>query len=52
MPNHRSYVDFLVISYILFSYDIPIPVIAAGMRKYLFELGERGVTGILKMIKT
>ncbi|CAG5928141.1 unnamed protein product [Menidia menidia] len=32
MPNHRSYVDFLVISYILYSYDIPIPVIAAGIR--------------------
>lgn len=31
MPNHRSYVDFLVISYILFIYDIPIPVIAAGI---------------------
>ncbi|XP_027140390.1 dihydroxyacetone phosphate acyltransferase isoform X2 [Larimichthys crocea] len=30
MPNHRSYVDFLAISYILFSYDIPVPVIAAG----------------------
>lgn len=37
MPNHRSYVDFLAISYILFSYDIPVPVIAAGIRKYLFE---------------
>lgn len=36
MPNHRSYVDFLVISYILFTYDIPVPVIAAGIRKYLF----------------
>ncbi|KAM6992170.1 dihydroxyacetone phosphate acyltransferase [Tautogolabrus adspersus] len=33
MPNHRSYVDFLVISYILFTYDIPVPVIAAGIRK-------------------
>ncbi|XP_045916341.1 dihydroxyacetone phosphate acyltransferase isoform X2 [Micropterus dolomieu] len=31
MPNHRSYVDFLVISYILFTYDIPVPVIAAGI---------------------
>nr|XP_046228564.1 dihydroxyacetone phosphate acyltransferase [Scatophagus argus] len=31
MPNHRSYVDFLAISYILFSYDIPVPVIAAGI---------------------
>lgn len=36
MPNHRSYVDFLVISYIMFTYDLPIPVIAAGIRKYLF----------------
>ncbi|XP_013867428.1 dihydroxyacetone phosphate acyltransferase [Austrofundulus limnaeus] len=31
MPNHRSYIDFLVVSYILFSYDIPVPVIAAGI---------------------
>ncbi|XP_028295492.1 dihydroxyacetone phosphate acyltransferase-like isoform X1 [Gouania willdenowi] len=31
MPNHRSYVDFLIISYILFTYDIPVPVIAAGV---------------------
>ncbi|KAM3602846.1 uncharacterized protein V6R79_011871 [Siganus canaliculatus] len=31
MPNHRSYVDFLAISYILFTYDIPLPVIAAGI---------------------
>uniref|UniRef100_A0A673CK81 Si:ch73-21k16.5 n=1 Tax=Sphaeramia orbicularis TaxID=375764 RepID=A0A673CK81_9TELE len=31
MPNHRSYVDFLIISYVLFTYDIPIPVIAAGI---------------------
>ncbi|XP_070705394.1 dihydroxyacetone phosphate acyltransferase [Pempheris klunzingeri] len=31
MPSHRSYVDFLIISYILFTYDIPVPVIAAGI---------------------
>ncbi|XP_034755467.1 dihydroxyacetone phosphate acyltransferase [Etheostoma cragini] len=31
MPNHRSYVDFLVISYIMYTYDIPLPVIAAGI---------------------
>ncbi|XP_053743114.1 dihydroxyacetone phosphate acyltransferase [Synchiropus splendidus] len=31
MPNHRSYVDFLIISYILFTYDLPVPVIAAGI---------------------
>lgn len=32
MPNHRSYVDFLAISYILFGHDIPVPLIAAGIR--------------------
>ncbi|XP_062267831.1 dihydroxyacetone phosphate acyltransferase-like [Platichthys flesus] len=32
MPNHKSYLDFLVISYILFTYDIPVPVIASGIR--------------------
>ncbi|KAL0967134.1 hypothetical protein UPYG_G00248200 [Umbra pygmaea] len=31
MPNHRSYVDFLVLSYIMFTYDLPVPVIAAGI---------------------
>ncbi|XP_068197877.1 dihydroxyacetone phosphate acyltransferase isoform X2 [Antennarius striatus] len=31
MPNHRSYIDFLAISYIMFRYDIPLPVIAAGI---------------------
>ncbi|XP_048105785.1 dihydroxyacetone phosphate acyltransferase-like isoform X1 [Alosa alosa] len=31
MPNHRSYVDFLVLSYVLFTYDLSIPVIAAGI---------------------
>uniref|UniRef100_A0A3B3X220 Phospholipid/glycerol acyltransferase domain-containing protein n=1 Tax=Poecilia mexicana TaxID=48701 RepID=A0A3B3X220_9TELE len=31
MPNHRSYIDFLVVSYILFNYDIPMPVIASGI---------------------
>ncbi|TSO15206.1 Phosphatidate phosphatase LPIN1 [Bagarius yarrelli] len=37
MPNHRSYVDFLVLSYIMFTYDLSLPVIAAGIRKYLLE---------------
>ncbi|KAJ4929110.1 hypothetical protein JOQ06_004729 [Pogonophryne albipinna] len=31
MPNHRSYMDFLIISYIMFTYDIPMPFIAAGI---------------------
>lgn len=40
MPNHRSYIDFLVLSYIMFTYDLSIPVIAAGIRKYLLETRE------------
>ncbi|KAF4092042.1 hypothetical protein AMELA_G00016360 [Ameiurus melas] len=31
MPNHRSYIDFLIISYIMFTYDLSVPVIAAGI---------------------
>ncbi|CAL8313727.1 unnamed protein product [Lota lota] len=37
MPNHRSYMDFLIISFLTFTYDLPMPVIAAGVRKYLFQ---------------
>lgn len=40
MPNHRSYIDFLVLSYIMFTYDLSVPVIAAGIRKYLLEMNE------------
>ncbi|KAF4099872.1 dihydroxyacetone phosphate acyltransferase [Onychostoma macrolepis] len=31
LPNHRSYMDFMVLSYIMFTYDLSIPVIAAGI---------------------
>uniref|UniRef100_H3DPA9 Glyceronephosphate O-acyltransferase n=1 Tax=Tetraodon nigroviridis TaxID=99883 RepID=H3DPA9_TETNG len=31
LPSHRSYMDFLLMSYILFTYDLALPVIAAGM---------------------
>lgn len=31
LPSHRSYMDFLLMSYILYSYDLALPVIAAGM---------------------
>ncbi|XP_021504162.1 dihydroxyacetone phosphate acyltransferase isoform X1 [Meriones unguiculatus] len=31
LPSHRSYVDFLMLSFVLYSYDLPVPVIAAGM---------------------
>ncbi|XP_014661369.1 PREDICTED: dihydroxyacetone phosphate acyltransferase-like isoform X2 [Priapulus caudatus] len=31
MPCHRSYMDFLLMSYICYAYDLPCPVITAGM---------------------
>ncbi len=31
MPSHRSYLDFLLVSYIFYQYDLPLPVIAAAM---------------------
>lgn len=33
VPSHRSYADFILMSYICFHYDIEIPAIAAGMGK-------------------
>mmetsp|Transcript_3725 Transcript_3725/g.3497 ORF Transcript_3725/g.3497 Transcript_3725/m.3497 type:complete len:332 (-) Transcript_3725:903-1898(-) len=30
IPSHRSYLDFLIVSYVLFSYDIRVPYIAAA----------------------
>ncbi|XP_073527602.1 dihydroxyacetone phosphate acyltransferase isoform X2 [Phyllobates terribilis] len=31
LPSHRSYIDFLLMSYILYTYDLALPVIASGM---------------------
>ncbi|XP_013398318.1 dihydroxyacetone phosphate acyltransferase-like isoform X1 [Lingula anatina] len=31
MPSHRSYADFLLMSYVFYHYDLPLPVIAAAM---------------------
>ncbi|KAK6997966.1 dihydroxyacetone phosphate acyltransferase [Biomphalaria glabrata] len=31
MPSHRSYMDFLLMSYVFYHYDLPLPVIAAAM---------------------
>lgn len=33
LPSHRSYADFVLMSYICFAYDLEIPGIAAGMGK-------------------
>ena len=38
LPSHRSYMDFLLMSYILYTYDLALPVIAAGMGKGWAEL--------------
>lgn len=31
LPTHRSYADFLLVSYLTFHYNLPFPVVAAGM---------------------
>lgn len=46
MPSHRSYIDFLMMSYILWEYSLPLPHIAAGEDflgiKYVCELLRAG----------
>lgn len=34
LPTHRSYADFLLVSYLCYTLNIPLPVIAAGMGIY------------------
>ncbi|KAM6462316.1 dihydroxyacetone phosphate acyltransferase isoform 2-T2 [Liasis olivaceus] len=31
LPSHRSYMDFLLLSYVSYTYDLALPVIAAGI---------------------
>lgn len=45
LPSHRSYIDFLMLSFVLYNYDLPVPVIAAGMD----FLGMRVVSELLRM---
>ncbi|XP_078505210.1 dihydroxyacetone phosphate acyltransferase isoform X1 [Lissotriton helveticus] len=45
LPSHRSYIDFLMLSYIFYNYDLPLPVIAAGMD----FLGMKMVGELLRM---
>ncbi|XP_074541353.1 dihydroxyacetone phosphate acyltransferase isoform X2 [Halichoeres trimaculatus] len=40
LPSHRSYMDFLLMSYLLYTYDLALPVIAAGMGELELELAE------------
>lgn len=44
LPTHRSYADFLLVSYVCFHFDLPIPVIAAG----LDFLGLKAVSSLLR----
>ncbi|KAK2576266.1 hypothetical protein KPH14_005632 [Odynerus spinipes] len=38
VPSHRSYLDFILLSYILFSYDMSLPNIASGMDFYQMRI--------------
>jgi 1-acyl-sn-glycerol-3-phosphate acyltransferase len=40
MPSHRSYADFLLMSYVCFHYNIMLPVIAAGMGRCKKSIGQ------------
>ena len=31
VPTHKSYMDFLLVSYMCFAFNVPLPAIAAGM---------------------
>lgn len=33
LPSHRSYLDFILVTYIMFEYNITLPCIAAGQGK-------------------
>lgn len=44
LPSHRSYLDFVLMSYVCFAYDLAIPGIAAGMDFH-------GMAGIGRLIR-
>ena len=33
MPSHRSYLDFILVSYVMLEHNLPLPCIAAGLGK-------------------
>lgn len=37
-PTHRSYLDFIMMSYILFTHDMALPNIASGMDFYRMQI--------------
>ncbi|GAU90519.1 hypothetical protein RvY_02925 [Ramazzottius varieornatus] len=44
MPTHRSYIDFLLISFVAFHYGLPLPLIASGVD----FMGMTGVGEVLR----
>ena len=36
LPTHRSYLDFLLVCYVFYHYDLPMPAIAAAMGGYYY----------------
>ena len=36
LPSHRSYLDFILVSYIMFEHNITLPCIAAGQGVYSY----------------
>ncbi|XP_055346787.1 dihydroxyacetone phosphate acyltransferase-like [Paramacrobiotus metropolitanus] len=44
MPTHRSYADFLLVSFVAFHYALPLPIIASGID----FLGMFGVSQVLR----
>ena len=39
LPSHKSHVDYLMMSYICFAYNFPMPVICAGENLNIFGIG-------------
>jgi glycerol-3-phosphate O-acyltransferase len=39
MPSHKSHIDYLILSYILYSNGLPVPLIAAGQNLSFWPLG-------------
>lgn len=39
IPSHKSYIDFLVISYLFYHYGLMIPMVAAGVNLNFWPLG-------------
>ncbi|MGE5256048.1 MAG: 1-acyl-sn-glycerol-3-phosphate acyltransferase [Hyphomicrobiales bacterium] len=39
IPSHKSHVDYLILSYLLYQYDLPCPLIAAGKNLSFWPMG-------------